>query len=92
MTMKLRQINSLNQCPRDGRIIVSYCAKQTNVRRGKGDHDVVVTNLGSCAVPTRPLGYGLYLKIIATLAAIGITGFTLWWYWYPINDFLTGLP
>lgn len=71
---KIRKIKSINECPPDGRVILAYCERHgATVRNGHGDHGVASTDLGSCAVPMRPIGKGLFCKIIKTLAAIGIS-------------------
>lgn len=70
---KINRINSISECPPDGRVIVSYCSRQATVRNGKGDHAVVTTSLGSCAVPVRPIGKGLFCKIVKALIGIGIS-------------------
>lgn len=80
---KINRINSISECPPDGRVIVEYCNRQSKfnpniqTRNGKGDHAVVRTEKGACAVPLRQIGKGLFCQIIKALIAIGISAIVI---------------
>lgn len=63
---------TLSNC-QDGRDLIRYCERKgATVRNGAGDHVIVTTDKGSCAIPSRDLGRGLFCKIVKTLILIGL--------------------